>query len=164
MIADAAAPVRADSDADGLYDDDEMRIYGTNPNVADSDGDGVSDGEEVYAGTDPLAGAAAPADPAAPTDPAPTDTSDIDGDGLTGAQETQYGTVHNDADTDKDLLSDGDEVLLYGTNPLAWDTDGNGYRDSEDVARAMGGAAPADPGQPEPYEPYEPMEPAVTEE
>ncbi len=42
-----------DSDNDGLSDDDENDLYGTDPNNPDSDGDSVSDGEEVEAGTDP---------------------------------------------------------------------------------------------------------------
>ncbi|HVY68595.1 MAG TPA: Ig-like domain-containing protein, partial [Verrucomicrobiae bacterium] len=42
-----------DSDADGLPDADEINIYGTDPNKADTDGDGQSDGNEVRAGTDP---------------------------------------------------------------------------------------------------------------
>jgi len=43
-----------DSDNDGLSDDDERYIYGTNPYNADTDGDGRSDGEEVLSGTNPL--------------------------------------------------------------------------------------------------------------
>lgn len=50
----ARARQRADRDDDGLYDDDETDVYGTNPDVYDTDGDGVGDGEEVYLGTDPL--------------------------------------------------------------------------------------------------------------
>jgi hypothetical protein len=48
------AAQRLDSDNDGLYDDDETNIYGTKPDVADTDGDGDDDGLEVYNGTDPL--------------------------------------------------------------------------------------------------------------
>jgi hypothetical protein len=52
------SPVRAaqrpDRDGDGLYDDDETDIYFTNPDVYDTDGDGVGDGEEVYLGTNLL--------------------------------------------------------------------------------------------------------------
>ena len=42
-------------DGDGLYDDGETGVYGTDPAAWDTDGDGASDGEEVYYGTDPRA-------------------------------------------------------------------------------------------------------------
>lgn len=42
-----------DSDGDGLFDTDETQIYGTNPYVFDTDGDGTGDGTEVYFGTNP---------------------------------------------------------------------------------------------------------------
>lgn len=42
-----------DSDHDGLTDAEE-KTYGTNPNIADTDGDGYSDGIEVKSGYDPL--------------------------------------------------------------------------------------------------------------
>ncbi|MDQ3695362.1 MAG: thrombospondin type 3 repeat-containing protein [Chloroflexota bacterium] len=45
---------RSDRDGDGLYDDDELNVYGTNPDLWDTDGDGANDGEEVYYGTNPL--------------------------------------------------------------------------------------------------------------
>ena len=35
-----------DGDGDGLTDDDEINIYGTNPNNPDTDGDGINDGDE----------------------------------------------------------------------------------------------------------------------
>jgi hypothetical protein len=37
-----------DSDSDGLFDDDEYALHGTDPLDADSDGDGVSDGVDPY--------------------------------------------------------------------------------------------------------------------
>jgi len=36
-----------DTDEDGLTDDDEINIYGTDPNNPDTDGDGINDGNEV---------------------------------------------------------------------------------------------------------------------
>lgn len=44
----------SDDDNDGLSDDDEINVYGTDPLLDDTDGDGVNDGDEVAAGTDPL--------------------------------------------------------------------------------------------------------------
>lgn len=52
------AAQRSDRDQDGLFDDDEVQVYGTDPDRPDTDGDGRDDGQEVYDGTDPLAGAA----------------------------------------------------------------------------------------------------------
>ncbi|PYM12846.1 MAG: hypothetical protein DME18_10345, partial [Verrucomicrobia bacterium] len=59
------------------------------------------------------------------------DDPDIDGDGLTNAQEMQLGTDPRNPDTDGDGLSDGQEVAL-GTNPVNPDTDGDGIPDSKD--------------------------------
>jgi hypothetical protein len=42
-----------DADQDGLSTDEE-KLYGTNPDKADTDGDGYSDGTEVKSGYDPL--------------------------------------------------------------------------------------------------------------
>lgn len=36
-----------DSDGDGISDNDEINIYGTDPNKSDTDDDGISDGEEL---------------------------------------------------------------------------------------------------------------------
>ena len=44
-----------DSDEDGLTDADEVNIYGTNPALADTNGDGFTDKAEIYTlKTDPL--------------------------------------------------------------------------------------------------------------
>jgi len=40
-----AAQFRKDSDSDGLYDEYERERFGTDPSVADTDGDGIRDGE-----------------------------------------------------------------------------------------------------------------------
>jgi hypothetical protein len=52
-VSSVRADERPDGDGDGLYDDDEWNVYGTDPYTYDTDGDGIGDGEEVYNGTDP---------------------------------------------------------------------------------------------------------------
>ncbi len=47
-------PGVADSDGDGVTDGEEVDTHGTDPVIADTDGDGVSDGDELDEGTDPL--------------------------------------------------------------------------------------------------------------
>lgn len=42
-----------DSDGDGISDVDEVLIYKTNPNLSDTDNDGVTDGIEIMRGYDP---------------------------------------------------------------------------------------------------------------
>lgn len=100
MAPDVAA--QSDSDGDGLYDQDELVVYGTDPSTYDSDWDGVGDGEEVYYGSNPAAAA----------------RPDSDGDGLFDDDELAvYGTNPSVFDTDGDGTSDGAEVY-YGTDPL----------------------------------------------
>lgn len=55
-VAPAAAQFdpEGDYDGDGLYNDDELNVYGTDPTLYDTDGDAVGDSEEVYFGTNPL--------------------------------------------------------------------------------------------------------------
>lgn len=42
-----------DTDTDGLFDREEVDVYGTDPLMADTDGDGYQDGQEVKGGYDP---------------------------------------------------------------------------------------------------------------
>lgn len=86
--------VGPDSDGDGLGDAAEA-AHGTNPDVADSDWDGLSDGDEVLVhGTNPL-------------------SSDTDGDQIPDSLELgKYGTDPLSKDTDGDHLSDYKEVWL----------------------------------------------------
>ena len=50
----ASTPALTDTDADGLVDVDE-NFFGTNLNAADSDNDGINDGPEIFTvGTDPM--------------------------------------------------------------------------------------------------------------
>jgi hypothetical protein len=44
----------SDRDQDGVSDYDEVAIYGTNPDLADTDGDGIPDGIEIMRGFNPL--------------------------------------------------------------------------------------------------------------
>jgi len=57
---------------------------------------------------------------------------DSDGDGLLDDEEPDYGTDPFDPDTDKDGLSDGDEVRKHKTDPLNPDTDYDGLKDGYD--------------------------------
>ena len=107
-------PLVADTDGDGLQDGQEI-LLGTDPLSTDSDGDGLSDGDEVERGTDPL-------------------DTDSDDDGLSDGDEVERGTDPLDADSDEDGLSDGDEVER-GTDPLDADSDDDGLSDGDEVER-----------------------------
>jgi len=56
LIHGTAQATTDDRDADGLANDAEVQIYGTSPNLPDTDYDKVLDGDEVRQGTDPLNG------------------------------------------------------------------------------------------------------------
>jgi hypothetical protein len=57
-------PLLADTDGDGLSDGAEVNTHLTNPLLADTDGDTFSDGAEITAGTNPLNAASFPPPPA----------------------------------------------------------------------------------------------------
>ena len=86
-------------DADGLTNLQEQ-TRGTNPTLADTDGDGLTDGAEVNTYlTNPL-------------------VADTDGDGLNdGVEVNTHGTNPLRVDTDGDNWNDGEEITA-GTNPL----------------------------------------------
>jgi parallel beta-helix repeat protein len=63
-------------------------------------------------------------------------------DGLTNLEEYQQDTDPNDADTDADMLVDGDEVNTYMTDPLDLNTDGDRLDDGVEVSI---GSDPLDP-------------------
>jgi hypothetical protein len=89
-----------DDDGDGLSDEDEINIHGTNPKRPDSDGDGLSDPDELQTHQ---------------TDP---NLADTDGDGLSdGAEFLTHHTNPKIGDTDGDGFLDGYEVLT-GKSPL----------------------------------------------
>lgn len=80
-----------------------------------------------------------PSPPIAPEPTAPTPlpelppSPDADGDGLADGDEELFGTSNQLADTDSDGLSDRDEVMVYSTDPLNADTDGDTYLDGQEV-------------------------------
>jgi CSLREA domain-containing protein len=92
VVVEPGGPTVPDSDEDGLSDDDEVNIHGTDPLDADTDNDGLEDGAEVltYA-TDPL-------------DP------DTDDDGLVDGLEVAAGVDPLDDDSDDDGVRDGLDV------------------------------------------------------
>ena len=60
--------------------------------------------------------------------------SDTDGDGLTDGEEVlTYGTDPADTDTENDGLNDGLEVNTYGSDPLITDSDGDSLSDGDEV-------------------------------
>ncbi len=62
----------------------------------------------------------------------PDPDSDLDGDGLTLAQEMSASTNPGLADSDGDTVWDGDELGIFGTDPTLGDTDGDGMNDRAD--------------------------------
>ena len=95
----------SDRDHDGLSKRMERRL-GTNPRIADSDGDGINDGQEVYRTN---------------TDPSDADSDD---DGVSDSREiTCNHSDPEDSDSDDDGIEDGDE-----------DSNGNGEPDSDEDA------------------------------
>lgn len=61
--------------------------------------------------------------------------TDSDRDGLPDSEEIQLGTDPYDPDTDKDELTDGEEVYKYQTDPLNPDTDWDGLMDGAEVKK-----------------------------
>ncbi len=133
--------------------------YSPYVNDSDSDGDGIPDGDEstngdaIWDGT--IGGTG---NGAASTGHGETHLclADTDGDGLSDGEEvalfgsgdvhviTPYGTITNpalDTDSDDDGLSDYEEVNVTHTDPLNYDTDGDGIWDVNELV-AIGGAWP----------------------
>ena len=75
-------PTNADTDGDGLDDDEELNLYSTSPLDADSDGDGMPDGWEITYGLNP-------------NDEADAD-GQLDGDGISNLDEYLRGTDPTD--------------------------------------------------------------------
>lgn len=115
-----------DTDGDGLPDNVEKQIK-TDPKKPDTDKDGLTDYQEHFlTGTDPTI-----------YDSIQKGISDakvdIENDGLSNEKEIQLRTDPKHPDTDRDGLTDGDEVNRYKTDPLNPDTDGDGISDGDEV-------------------------------
>lgn len=154
-------PVEMDSDLDGLNDGEEVLIYDTDPLHPDTDRDGLSDFYEIFESN------TNPHDPDTDddglldgdellvynTDPLNWDT---DGDSISqlnengtitlnwgDAAEIAYGTDPTASDTDKDGLTDGQEIYLgmgsisfspIPVDPLDNDTDNDGLLDGDELS------------------------------
>jgi hypothetical protein len=150
QILVAAVDMVIDSDGDGFADGEEhmgweivvdtlgygtdgdgrlliIRLVTSDPNLADTDGDGLDDYVEYLAGSDPR-------------------MMDTDGDGLTDSEEwTRWHTSPTSVDTDGDArgpahdlppkaeLFDGHELFIFTTSPTFNDTDGDGRTDYEEI-------------------------------
>lgn len=111
-------PTIADTDGDGLGDGVESTI-GTSARYTDTDLDGLTDAWEYSNGLDPLS---ASGDNGADGDP--------DGDYLSNRKEMEYATDPSVSDTDGDGLCDGLETgSVFATNALPWLT----FDMSEDI-------------------------------
>ena len=123
-----------DSDDDGLLDLSERTIYGTDPNLADTDGDGIDDGTELGlaspedSSATTLANFKADADPSTTTDPL---NPDSDGDGLDDGVED---------------LNDNGAVDAGETDPNLADSDGGGVDDGLEIAHGTDPLDPTDDG------------------
>lgn len=118
-----------DTDGDDLIDEAEVDSHKTNPELADTDGDGRTDGQEVKG--DPT------------SNPLLADT---DGDGLSDGDEVNtHKTDPNKTDSDGDTLSDADEINTHNTDPNEKDSDGDGRDDNEE----LNGSPTTDPNNPD---------------
>ena len=136
----AATDDRLESDRDGLPNRVEREL-GTDPFVADSDGDLLTDGEEDANGDGTWQPDRLETDPTA---------ADTDGDGLSDGLERRYGSDPFVVDTDQDGLADGEEVGLRSTagdclSPITEDSDYDGLSDGEE----LGGMRPSEACQPD---------------
>jgi hypothetical protein len=119
-------PNLSDTDSDGLSDYAEINVHNTDPIVKDSDGDGYLDGVEIDLGTDPNI--------------ANSSVNDNDFDGLSNDLELSNNTKVYVFDTDNDGLSDWFELniqerdsLKENTNPLLADSDGDMLSDGVEI-------------------------------
>lgn len=106
MTVPALAEIVSDSDNDGVADEDEIKIYQTDPNKADTDGDGFNDWSELNNGFSPLN-----------RELVKLEDNDNDDDGLSDRMELNFKTNLSNPDTDGDGFNDGVEIK-GGYDPL----------------------------------------------
>ncbi|HUT82918.1 MAG TPA: hypothetical protein VMZ29_17110 [Candidatus Bathyarchaeia archaeon] len=134
-------PLTQDTDRDGLTDQEEILIYFSNPTIQDSDGDFLDDYLEIKViGSSPIS---TDSDSDGMSDYWEYQNSlnlifddsqdDDDMDDLNNLGEFLAETSIFDSDSDDDLLTDGEEVLIYLTNPLNADTDYDTLTDFEEI-------------------------------
>ncbi len=132
-------PNSIDTDKDGLSDNEEVRVFLTDPLLKDTDGDGYNDGEEILNSTDPLTAEVKNISTNSKENATSSkiikieENLDADKDGLSDEEEREYGTNVMSVDTDGDGLTDYQEIMIYLSDPLLKDTDGDGYNDGEEV-------------------------------
>ena len=111
--AAGTSPILADTDSDGLDDDDEINFHGTNALAQDTDGDGLNDNDELTGANGWV------------TDP---NDEDSDGDGFNDALEAAEGTdPNNPTDFPNTLIPlQLNEILTRNVTDI---TDGFGNRE-----------------------------------
>jgi len=153
-----------DTDGDGLNDDIEFgpgktvtvhtdTDYSPFVNDSDSDDDGIQDGSESSNGDAVWDYTQIGGSGTTGSGETHLCLADTDGDGLLDGEEeglfgrgpitvtTPSGTTTTpalDTDSDDDFLTDYEEIHIYQTNPLHWDSDGDTVADSVEVATWYG--------------------------
>ncbi len=126
-------PLVADTDGDGLTDGDEVNVYGSDPTVADTDGDGLADGSEVNThGTDP-ADADSDDDGYGDGDEVDNGVSPLDDQDVPPDNDGDFVSDLNDPDDDDDGLTDEAEINTHGTDPFDSDSDDDGLTDGAEI-------------------------------
>lgn len=118
MVGYGSDPLVADTDGDGISDGVEVNTYESNPKSVDTDADGLPDAQEATLGTE-------------------LNSPDTDGDGLMDGWEVSNsfnslstpGNGESGVDTDGDGLTNLQEQVA-GSNPRNADSDGDGLSDS----------------------------------